>query len=480
MEYCCISVLLYEDIFHYHGHLRWNYGWANPTYAGAFLATIEPAIWMAAALFSNKWRGKRTGGFQFVAELVFWFLLAHTYTRGSIVAAFCARAAWQAMQGELTAIKKWARYLLAPLACILATGLGGRFYDAVATGDLSVEHRFGFWAAGLRMLAASPWTGWGAGRISSAFPDWYEPPGHTEVGNSLVNSYLNLAVEHGLPVLCLVIFIAAGLVYGGMSAAKSIAKTGRSSPVLAASVAVWVAWLVASVFETLWGVPSLWIVPGAAACVVVGCRRTRQILGVRKIFECGLFALGSALLLFFSGKVREGRSQILVDRDENDTITLESRIHLPENKGQPAVDIWSDPLVLGNHGGRQLRLWMQQPGGPERLVVHAAFGHDPQPDQDNRILVLVGRRASLLQSLPRLPAAGVILVNPLQWSREGLARLHGLKAVIVIPEIDQTGTNDAVRNEAQALGVKVLLSSGMGLDLRAAWPEIMQPAIHSL
>jgi hypothetical protein len=472
--------LEFEGTYYYHGHLRWNCGWANPNFSGAFLATLEPAIWMTAGLLSCKSRGKTVGYYQFAAEFACWFLLAHTYSRGAMVAAFCARAAWQAMHRELTALKTWGRYLLAPLACTLLTGFGGRIYSVVATKDLSVWHRFDFWTAAARMLAAAPWTGWGLGRSGFAYHNWYENLSRNDDVTDMVSSYLTFGVERGLPALCLVIFISACFVYGGMSAARSAANAGRPKLVLAAATSAGIAWLVANFFSTIYAAPSLWIGPGVAAGVVATSRCTWQTLGVRKILRCAGFAVGLGCLFVVAGTALEGRSSILVRRSAGDVVTLESRIHSSEKTQRPAVDIWSDPPVLGNYVGRRLRIWMQQPGGPERLVVHAAFRNDPQPAQENRILVLVGRRASLLPSLPRLPVEGVILVNPAQWSREGLSRLRGLKALIVIPEIDQTGSNGAVKNEAHALGVKVLLSPGVGRDLRATWPDIIQPAINRL
>jgi hypothetical protein len=477
-EHSCLSVLLFEKIYYYHGHSRWNYGWATPNYAGAFLATVEPAIWMAAALLSRKWRGKATGWFQFFAELVFWFLLAQTYSRGAIVAAFCARVAWQAMQGELTAVKTWGCYLVAPLASSFLTGFSGRIYEFI--GDPSVEHRLEIWLAAPRMFAAAPWTGWGLEKSGFAYVNWYQNPSSTSAVFGLVNSYLTLGAEQGLPALCLVIFVSMCLICGGISGARSAAKAGRSSPVLAAATSVCVAWLIASVFSTLWAVPYLWVMPGLAACAIIGSRQICEAFGVRKILACGLFALGSAFLLLFLGTALERRSPILVHRGDNDSVTLESRIRSAKNKDPLTVDIWSDPLVLGKYPGRPFRAWMLRPGGPECLVVHASFKDNPQPARDNRILLLVGRRAALLSSLLLLPPDRIILVNPLEWSHEGLSRLRGHKAVIVIPEIDQTGTNDAVKNEAQALGVKVLLSPGMGLDLRSAWLDIAEPTIHSL
>jgi len=224
LNYNCLG-LIFEQAFYYHGHLRWSYGWATPNYAGAFLATIEPGIWVSAKLAYDKSRHKTVNCFQFAAELVFWFLLSRTYSRGSIAAVLCARAIWQATQGEPAAIKTWACYLLAPLACILSSGFGGRIYNTVATADLSVEHRLELWTAGMRMCAASPWIGWGTGKSGAIYMNWYESPGHNEIFSTMVNSYLNVAVEHGMLVFCLVVFISGCLVQGGMSAAKSAARS---------------------------------------------------------------------------------------------------------------------------------------------------------------------------------------------------------------------------------------------------------------
>jgi len=477
--------LIFDQAFYYHGRLRWSYGWATPNYAGAFLATIEPIIWLSAGLIYNKSRPKTSGCFQFATELAFWFMLARTYSRGSIVAAFGARATWQATRGDLASIKKWAGYLLAPVACIRAGGLGGRIYNTVATADPSVEHRLELWTAGLRMLAASPWTGWGAGKSGIMYMNWYEPPGHTEIFASMVNSYLSLAVEHGLPVFCLIIFVLGCLVYGGISAAKSAAKTGRAAQALAlaAAASVCVAWSAANLFTNLWTVPSLWIVPGAAVCVMAGCRGTWQELGADKILRGVVLSLGAGLLLFIAGLALERRSPVMIRHGGHDTITLEPRMISPEDKRLPAMEIWPDPLVLGAFPGRQFRAWLLQPDGPERLVVRAQTGDmedGTKPAPDKRILVFTGRQASCLQAIQLFTSDRIILLHPVKLGREDLGPLRGHQAVVVLPAIDQAGTNDGVKNKAGALGAKILFSPGVGLDLGAVWPGIMKPAVDTL
>jgi O-antigen ligase len=481
INYSYIGVI-FDQPFYYHGHLRWSYGWATPNFAGAFLATIEPAIWMAAGLIYNKSRYKASRGFQFAAELVFWFLLARTYSRGSIVAAFSARAAWQAVQGELTAIKTWAGYLVAPLVCILSSGFGGRIYNTVATADPSVGHRLELWVEGLRMLAASPWTGWGSGNSGIMYMNWYEPPGHTEHFTAMVNSYLSLAVDYGLPAFCLVMFVSGFLICGGMSAAKSAAEAKRASPALAlgAATSACVAWLVANVFSNLWVVPSLWIVPGAAVCAIGGCRENWKTLWLGKIFPWAFLSISAGLFLFFAGRALEWRSPVAVRHSGSDIVVLEARINSAENKRLPAIDLWPDPLVLGEVPGRQLRAWLQQSDGPECLTVYKrpeAIMVKEKTGQGDRILVLVGRQAARLKLIQIRPSDRIILVHPMQLNREDLLPLRGHRAVVVLPEIDQGGTNDATKNEAGALGAKVLFSPSVGVELRPIWPGIMKEAI---
>jgi O-antigen ligase len=482
IKYSYIGVI-FEQAFYYHGHLRWSLGWATPNYAGAFLVTVEPVIWISTKLAYDKSRIKTVNYCQFAAELVLWFLLAQTFSRGSIVAAFCARATWQAMQGELTSIKTWAGYLFAPVACIISSGFIGRIYYTVTTADPSVTHRLELWTAGLRMLAASPWTGWGSGKSGVMYMNWYQSAGHIESFATMVNSYLNLAVEHGLAAFCLVIFISIGVLHGGVAAAKSATKASRKHPalVLGAATSAWMAWLVANIFTNLWTVTSLWIVPMSAVGFIAGCRDTWQAWGPREILRYALLSLSAGLALFSAGILLEHRSRLMVHHSEGDTITLERRVHSPENR--PVIDIWPDPLVLGDFPGRQLRTWVQQADGPESLSIHTQAGDgtaERKSSQGKRIFVLVGREASRLQSLQVLPSDSIILVHPLQLAKEGLGPLRGHKAVVVIPGIDQSGTNDAIRNEANAVGAIVLVSPGVGLDLQAAWPDIMKDAVNPL
>jgi hypothetical protein len=77
---------------------------------------------------------------------------------------------------------------------------GKRMGDMIGGGDDSVLNRLELWRAAGPMSFIKPLTGIGAGEGGHFFSQWYQPERLNHSYTGLLNSYLGIAVERGLPV----------------------------------------------------------------------------------------------------------------------------------------------------------------------------------------------------------------------------------------------------------------------------------------
>ncbi len=81
----------------------------------------------------------------------------------------------------------------------------------ITDANFSTVERLAHWAAALRMLAAHPLLGVGAGNYPVAYPHYQVPRWHLALGHAH-NLYLNMAAEIGIPgALAYLAFVAAGI-----------------------------------------------------------------------------------------------------------------------------------------------------------------------------------------------------------------------------------------------------------------------------
>lgn len=73
-----------EGVYYFGEHLRWNLGFLNPNIAGAFIAILIAFLSPITALWPKRKSVRIIFILCFVAELMLWFLLAKTYSRGGI------------------------------------------------------------------------------------------------------------------------------------------------------------------------------------------------------------------------------------------------------------------------------------------------------------------------------------------------------------------------------------------------------------
>ena len=76
-----------------------------------------------------------------------------------------------------------------------------RIEPGYVSQDVSAGNRLTLWKGGLQMIATSPLEGWGRGKSGDGFMHWFQPLDANEAYAGMVNSYLHVGVEYGLPVL---------------------------------------------------------------------------------------------------------------------------------------------------------------------------------------------------------------------------------------------------------------------------------------
>jgi O-antigen ligase len=199
-----------EGVYFFGEHLRWNLGWENPNQAGAFVAMVIPWLWAWGRIACRNGAVPVEKWLTLAFEMGLWFLLCKTYSRGALVAVVCVglleagRQFWLAKRknegARASRMVNWLR--ISGVGLILAgTGLFSRIDPRYVSQDASAGNRLTLWKGGAQMIAASPWEGWGKGESGPGFMHWFQPLDAHESYAGMVNSYLHIGVEYGLPIL---------------------------------------------------------------------------------------------------------------------------------------------------------------------------------------------------------------------------------------------------------------------------------------
>ena len=217
-----------EGIYYFGEHVRWNLGFVNPNIAGAFIAMLLAFVIPFSGKFLDK-GAKRVFSVLlfFIIEAPLWFLLAKTYSRGALAATcICVLAYAIILSIQARSFKQVAYFLLpkvALLALILcATGFIWRTTPSYISGDGSVSARTTLWQGGLKMVATEPISGWGKDNSGSEYINWYQDIDDERKYAGMVNSYLYMAVERGLPILFVGLGFLLFFVFWGVNTSEGI------------------------------------------------------------------------------------------------------------------------------------------------------------------------------------------------------------------------------------------------------------------
>ena len=480
-----------EGIYFFGEHVRWNLGWNNPNQAGVFIAMWIPWLWALGAWVAE---GKELGARRswhglprdaaatavLAAELVLWFLLCKTYSRGALVAVGMAGVGlllWRLIRDRrfrgmgLVSVR-----LIAIGVILFATGFFSRIDPRFVSQDASTGNRLVLWKGGLQMIAASPWYGWGAGQSGSSFAHWFQPLDATEKYAGMVNSYLHVGVEYGLPVLVTVMTGAVGIwlvPWGGLGARRSehgLPRDAAATFTMAAGSS-WLVFLIANVFSTLWIFRNLWWLPAADGLVILASGW--MMLGVRSFGRMarafGMAAVLSLLIgtsLYVIGK--SIHSEVRIAYSPRDRVVVTGGVR---HVGQ--LLIFPEASVLGEDWGKEIRRLAVSEGFRGFEISTPLADFTEVPCTSPQAIVACGSRFSAgIAALRRFPEAHLILVHPVGK----LAVPNGLdgRVSVILPTLDTRNSGRGWKVICKQKGWATSMSRGVGQDIRSVWPGVLR------
>jgi hypothetical protein len=505
--------MIFEGEFFYNGTLRWNLGWATPNYAGAFLCTLAPFAWAIGDRRASRYAS-------LLFEVILYFLLAKTCSRGSLVAWAAAAAFFVAARDRKRLLsEEWLIWItrFVALGCIVyITGFTTRVVPSSIMSDYSVLNRLELWSGGLAMVAASPFSGWGSGESGSAYMNWFQHVDREESYRTMVNSYLHIAVEYGLVVLFLVVSALSILVLRAWDITgfsrerlrnRSLAvqlKASNSFPVeslksvrlrarmfelfvrlqLSGGESKWlricaaagssiVAWMVVNIFSTLWSEWQLWIVPALAAvtlCVSV-TKKEKRFLPIA--VSGGTIGAAISLIVYISGYAVLIQQPLEIRPLNGGAVQISSRA--PRGSKKVTSHMWVDKDVLGPWPGKEVRRWIAFQKVVDRAIVYrnAPVSVFRVPSQGD-FVYLFGKNVGAFDF-----SEGVGRLTLIHPAREVDVReilyLPAREVALVLPQVDEAGCRESWLTWAHALGLTPISTLGVGQDIRAVWPRVMSP-----
>jgi O-Antigen ligase len=392
--------------------------------------------------------------------------------------------------------------------CMLVSNFSARLAPDYTLSDRSALNRIDLWKGGLELVAASPLRGWGWGESGAAYMQWTQPLDRTEGYKSMVNSYLTVAVEAGLPVFAVLLAgLLAPLALGTKLARNASGARWAFAPGLSAC---WATWLGCLFFSNLWIIPKLWIVPGVAAVVLGGWsalsltrwfwrldpptvgrllagapvnerEQARSLPNYSKSPSASLHeparaavtpylatafaaALVMGLALWLAGSYFARATSLLLTRESTGIVIL-----LPRGGSASGwLEVYPDAAVLGETYGHELRRWLLVAKHPPALRIQSPVTPVVTGDSGHA-RVIFGEQVS------RVPWTGrrVCLIHPIGVPPEEVSEL-AKGSRVVLAGIDPTGGRYVWAEWARSRNVEVAVNEGLAADVRLRWPEVMR------
>ena len=452
--------MVIEGQFYFNGIERWNLGWPTPNYAGAFLATLICLLWGFRISLPRRIP-------ILLIECALIFLLAKTYSRGALV-ALCAGVFFSFARhwSSKDAGEQKVSALRLAIICIavVTTGFSERIAPKHLIQDRSAINRVELWKGGLQMVAASPISGWGLGESGSAYMNWFQDVEQATIYNTMVNSYLSVSAEFGLPVVALILASMTSLVFLSLSLAF-----GENILPLACGCSL-VAWISCNVFTTLWSEWRLWVVPVFCVLAILWFSLTNT--PTRRASALALLGGALAALVFCATIYTWGH--YLLNSREIHVRTDGVIVSLRTPSAREARADWmmyTDDEVLGENPGKEIRRWMQ--AAKKTAVDVVLFPDTTIAPEIAANVVLFGRNSDLF---PRFDVGSsmtltkLYIVHPTRPPRAqaGMSKLSH-SVVLYLPEVDTAGVERAWKSWSAAHDIEIRTTADSGTDLRAAW-----------
>ena len=455
-----------EGTYYFGDYLRWNLWFPNPNPAGAFIAMLIPWLWVAVCAARNKWSlGHPACILLLIVEAASFYVLCKTYSRGALVAlavSGCVAVAWwlwaSREKGWKAALPTGAVRAVIIAAILAGTGFFNRIAPEYLSTDRSTLNRFVLWKGGAQMVAASPWKGWGRKRSGEQFMHWFQPMERDEAYAGMVNSYLHVGVERGLPFILGIAAVGGTLILAGLGSAMKEPSTWKSILSLGGALSL-VVFAAANVSSTLWIFRDVWWPPTIAAlAVLVG-----MVWGIRNTVGSFVLAVVGCLVggvaVYGYGK-SAGDSAIAVQKHEEGVILCK------RGAAVSGIEILlPDADVLGEAYGKALReLVASAPDGYCVFVPDSDL--EGFPEGATEVVAFGDRCREVEGGSSQLP---ITLVHP----TVRLENPEDLEKVgVVLPGIASGSELRRWKRLAKKHGWDVFTNQGISTDLQPRWPDI--------
>lgn len=418
-----------EGVYYFGEHLRWNLGFLNPNIAGAFIAILIAFLSPITTIWPKCKSARFIFTLSFVAELILWFLLAQTYSRGAFVAAvICALACgvfFLLCDGSKINILRILALKVALVAIILlSTEFFARISPDYVKDDASISARTALWQGGLKMISQAPLRGWGYGKSGEEYINWYQDLEDEREYAGMVNGHLLLATEYGLPVLFFILILFLFPISLGFFSAKQL----YGLPLCGALGLL--AFLIVNLFNSLWVFAIfLWIItPIYILASAYACRI--QLKRLARLFLQSLVASFSICSLIYL---------ISIYYSDNRIAKLPGYVRLnPGSFSQTIkkVAIFADGSVLGKYYGKTIRRAKNENAdilievfSDTDKTAHAKYAKYDA-------IILCGRMVDLIGDIT-INESDIIVVNPIGLPKDEMAR----PSLIYLPTLDRFNQN---------------------------------------
>ncbi len=404
-----------DGVYYFGEFLRWDLGFPNPNVAGALIAVFISFLIPLTTEFPKNKLARALFISVFTVEIALWFLLAKTYSRGAFVSATLCQAVGIALffrQGISRQILPSIIFKITLVSIIIySTGFFARMSPGYVKSDASVGARMELWQGGLEMLAQAPINGCGGGKSGTEYINWYQNLNDGRRYAGMVNGYLLVAAERGLPALYVLLFPFAFLISAGLSLPPRAFRlaVGGALGLLSFLISNFFSSLL--VFKVFW-----WTMAALSAFPLFYLLKAGLNCAIRSfafaVFACSAFcAVGYiAALQFCDGQIRKFSGFVRIQSDEKAN---------PDRK----IAVFVDKSVLGEYCGKTLRHAVALSAGnisvdvfrdgDYRELLNEVAGYD--------IVILCGNRASLSDD-DVLQKSKIALLNPVGIPKTGRNR----------------------------------------------------------
>lgn len=430
-----------DGIFYFGDQLRWNLGFETPNIAGAMVAVAIAFLLPFTSKIPDKKRRRFAFAVLLAVEISLWFVLAKTYSRGALVAAgicfICCNAfMFSRAESKCRILGIALAKAVAVSAILLYTGFANRISPEYIGNDGSTSGRIALWTGGLKMVAQAPVCGWGVDKSGEEYINWYQDFSDERKYAGMVNSYLHIAVERGLPALFAALSILAFLFFADF---RLWLKNGDLFA-LALGLAL-LSLCVSNIFSTLWIVSSIRYtgITVATVSVIYAIFKGRKILAFAKIAILSIASAASiCLCLYLAGLALQPK---FISK-HSDHITL-----VPDNPTDKRIAVIADKDTFGKDFGKILRKAYVKAKPETVLDVYCKI---PQNAEEYDKFIVTGKFAHTFRSPT---SAKVVYINPIgnPPSPNNLTN-----ATIYLPRFDIYNQNSKWINAAKKANVKYI------------------------